>query len=102
MKFNRFFERLRGSIVTGYVLIDTSKTEATKLNKDRFETTVEFNIKMWPGDMVSNYPVVFTDFTSNDGTTLREITFKDIPAKTKARFTKWSKVQSVDVTIEHV
>jgi hypothetical protein len=96
MKFNfdRFFSRMDRSRVVSYIFVETCRTDPTRHGKNMFRYTAEFNVKP-RGGLVSNYPVVFEDFTTSDGAVLVEVPFDSIPAPIKSKCTKWLKVQSV-------
>lgn len=90
--FNRFFTRMDGRRVVSYIFVETGRTDPTRHGKDMFRYTAEFNVTP-RGGLVSNYPVVFTDFTTSDSATLVEVPFDSIPAPIKGKYTKWLKVQ---------
>jgi hypothetical protein len=93
MNFDRWFTRtINGS--TCYVGVSTRKTQLYRdAGRVGFEDSVEFSEKPHRGSVVDGYPVVFDDFTTSDGSVLSPIDWKDVPAPTKRRFTKWLNLQ---------
>jgi hypothetical protein len=92
--YDRFFVREFCGEISTYVYVDTSKTHFYPVPKQRgFQDTVEFDVTPPRGDSGINYPVVFDDFTTSNGDSLREIKFEEIPAPIKRRYTMWEKLQ---------
>lgn len=91
MAYTQFF-KVALNDKTEYVFIDPrKKTHYAMHDRRGFSSAVSF----WqgPSDFSSNYPVVFDDYTTSDGRTLEKISYEDVPAAIKARFTKWKRLQ---------
>lgn len=93
--FDKFFiEQCEDGATFGYLYLSTAKTLHYAVpKKDGFKLAVSFPVKTHRGEGNTGFPVVFTDFTTNNGLTLKEITLADMPKGIKQRFAAWLKLQ---------